>query len=100
MYSVNQEGNDLAVTPGKTEYIFLHWVRAVAMFLVMWPHLTVNLKPDWLVLKWVRQTINIPFAIRTDFGAFGTSFFFIATGFLLLCGDANRKNSWWAAFFV
>lgn len=64
-------------------WIFLDYFRVAAMFLVMWPHLTELINPQWQVLAGVQWLINRPLHIIQNFGALGVCYFLLISGFLL-----------------
>ena len=64
-------------------WAFLDYFRVAAMFLVMWPHLTALINPQWKVLIGVQWLVNRPLHIIQNFGALGVCYFLLISGFLL-----------------
>ena len=71
-------------------YNYIDYLRAVGMFLVAWPHLTVNLNPTWQPLLIVQWFFNRPLSITQNFGALGVCIFFLISGFLM-CEPSRRS---------
>lgn len=72
---------------GESNYNFIHYLRTIAMLLILWDHLVpaayygMGVQPPASI---VERYIIWPLAITNYFGAFGVDLFFLITGFLTL----------------
>lgn len=76
----------------KNYHVSFDYLRVLAMLFVMWPHLGLNLNPNWWIGIKVNQYINNPFAIGSNFGILGVCIFFIISGYLLSEQMVDKKN--------
>lgn len=74
----------------RKEYYFIDDLRAAAILMIAWPHLGINMNPEWSLDRVIQWLINRPLNMIQSFGALGVSLFFLISGFLIL---KNRRNT-------
>lgn len=72
----------------RRRWIFIEYLRVIAMFMVMWPHLVLYFYPQWKLSIFLEWLINRPLHIIQGFGALGVCYFLLISGFLML-GDTT-----------
>ena len=76
---------------GKSRYVFLDYLRVIAISMIIFDHLGMLRNPEWYIGKVIENIICAPLHIISYFGAFGVVLFFLISGFLF--ANSVEKNT-------